>query len=683
MPTVVNATGNPDIDGVLWGWSWTETALTYSFPSDISSFDAYTSITSFEAFSAQQANTARHVLSNIASFCNLTFTESTGATSLRYAHADAVNYTDDPTVAGYTGDHTITTAEANPPELAFNGKPPFAAPFAQGDNWFNRTSYDDARLGTYAAAAGIMHETGHSLGLKHGHATQDGHGTTFPELPTDHNSYEYSVMTYHQYVGDTTPSDTAPDHPTTYMQDDIAALQYMYGANFNTNSGNSVYSWNPSTGEMSINGVGQGDAPFENYVLMTLWDGGGNDTYNFNNRTTNMSIDLRPGGYTIFDTSVAQFQRADIGDGHVARGNVYNARQYNGNASSLIENAFGGTGNDTITGNFAANYIDGGAGSDTLYGGTGNDLLYGGLGNDGLYGGVGNDFLYGGLGGNTLDGGAGDDNINNQTANAAGMLSGGDGNDFMYGSNFGDSITGGLGNDNITGGNFNDTIFGGDGLDFLYGAAGNDAIYGGTGLNFIYGGDGNDTVSSGNIAESSFLYGGAGTNTLTGGTGTDYMYGSVGSNVMYGGQGNDFVLAQGQAGSSDRAYGGAGVDYLFMGDGNDQAYGGSETDGLFGGGGNDIMTGGSGQDYLWGGAGADQFQLLSGNATDVVYDWGLGDRIQVSTLMYASFAAINAGHIGYNAATNTSVIFNPDASSYIILLNTNRASLSAASFNFV
>jgi serralysin len=687
MPTVVNATGNPDIDGVLWGWSWDHTALTYSFPTNTSSFGGYTSITNFQAFSAVEQSVVVRALNNVAGFCNLTFVAGSGATDLRWAGADSINYTDDPNVASNTGDHIPGlggTAEANPPELAFNGKAPLSAPYAQGDNWFYPPNYTDFRLGTYAATAGIMHETGHSLGLKHGHSAQDGHGTTFPELPTDHNSNEYSVMTYHQYVGDTSSGDTAPDHPTTYMQDDIAALQYMYGANFTTNSGNTVYRWNALTGEMSINGVGQGDAPWENYVFMTVWDGGGNDTYDFSDRSRNLSINLTPGASTVFDTSADLFQRADIGDGHFARGNVYNARQFNGNAASLIENAFGGSGNDTITGNAAANYLDGGAGNDTLYGGTGNDLLYGGAGTDTLYGGTGNDFEYGGLGSNTLYGGVGDDNINNQAANVAGFVFGGDGHDFIYGSNFGDLLHGELGNDNISGGTGNDGLYGGDGTDFLYGAAGNDLLDGGLGTNFLYGGAGNDNLSGGGVAGTNFMYGGTGTNTLAGGTGTDYLFGGAGGiNTMYGGSGNDFVLAQGQAGSTDLAYGGVGADYLFMGDGNDQAYGGSETDALFGGGGNDIMNGGAGQDYLWGGGGADQFQLLNSANTDVVYDWVAGDRIQVSTLMYANFAAINAGHVGYNAATNTSVIFNLDASSYVILLNTNRASLNAASFNFV
>jgi Ca2+-binding RTX toxin-like protein len=98
---------------------------------------------------------------------------------------------------------------------------------------------------------------------------------------------------------------------------------------------------------------------------------------------------------------------------------------------------------------------------------------------------------------------------------------------------------------------------------------------------------------------------------------------------------------------------------------------------MFGGGGADTINGGAGQDDLWGDAGADQFQLLNGIGTDVIYDWGT-DAIEVASSMYANFAAINAGHLGYVASSNTTVVFTPDASAHILLLNTNANTLSAS-----
>ena len=76
-------------------------------------------------------------------------------------------------------------------------------------------------------------------------------------------------------------------YPQTLMMYDIPALQKMYGANYTTNSGDTVYTWNPLNGRNSINGVGQG-LPGGNRIFMTIWDGGGHDTYDFSNYTTNL-----------------------------------------------------------------------------------------------------------------------------------------------------------------------------------------------------------------------------------------------------------------------------------------------------------------------------------------------------------------------------------------------------------
>ena len=56
-----------------------------------------------------------------------------------------------------------------------------------------------------------------------------------------------------------------------------------------------------------------------------------------------------------------------------------------------IENARSGSGNDTLTGNDAANRLESGAGTDVLSGGLGNDVLIGGAGEDTLTGGAGAD----------------------------------------------------------------------------------------------------------------------------------------------------------------------------------------------------------------------------------------------------------------------------------------------------
>ena len=153
------------------------------------------------------------------------------------------------------------------------------------------------------------------------------------------------------------------------MMLDIAALQHMYGANFTASAGDDHYSWNPDTGQFFIGGAGQ-TMPGFNRVFQTLWDGGGRDSYDFSLYATALSVDLRPGEWTF--TSSAQL--ANLGDGHMARGNIANALLYQGDLRSLIEDVFGGSAGDTIIGNVADNVIDGGLGADSMSGGAGNDV---------------------------------------------------------------------------------------------------------------------------------------------------------------------------------------------------------------------------------------------------------------------------------------------------------------------
>jgi Ca2+-binding RTX toxin-like protein len=82
----------------------------------------------------------------------------------------------------------------------------------------------------------------------------------------------------------------------------------------------------------------------------------------------------------------------------------------NANVLADVENVIGGSGNDKLVGNPFANNLQGGAGNDTLYGGAGNDTLDGGSGRDMLFGQDGNDTLFAKDGRtDTLDGGSGFD----------------------------------------------------------------------------------------------------------------------------------------------------------------------------------------------------------------------------------------------------------------------------------
>src|SRR5690606_15106837 len=96
-----------------------------------------------------------------------------------------------------------------------------------------------------------LHEIGHALGLKHGNESN-----VYGALPYAEDSMEYSVMTYRSYAGH--PGNYYTNETwgfaQTFMIADIAALQHMYGADFTTNSGNTVYKWNPGSGDTLVNG---------------------------------------------------------------------------------------------------------------------------------------------------------------------------------------------------------------------------------------------------------------------------------------------------------------------------------------------------------------------------------------------------------------------------------------------
>ena len=66
------------------------------------------------------------------------------------------------------------------------------------------------------------------------------------------------------------------------------------------------------------------------------------------------------------------------------------------NSATTFENAIGGSGNDTLAGNSAANALTGNSGNDILVGNSGDDNLSGGNGRDILIGGLGLDTLLGG-----------------------------------------------------------------------------------------------------------------------------------------------------------------------------------------------------------------------------------------------------------------------------------------------
>ena len=284
------------------------------------------------------------------------------------------------------------------------------------------------KIGSFVYHA-FIHELGHSLGLFH----------IWEYIPNEKHkvldSLKYSVMSYK--CPDIKDADFGGLYPMTFMLLDILLLQYIYGPNMTTRLENNTYGFHSNTGRAAYS-----LKSIEDKLVSCIWDAGGIDTLDFSLYTVNQVINLNEGCFS------------DIGG---LRSNISIAYK------TIIENAIGGKGDDTLIGNPFDNNLIGGDGNDLFYGGDGNDLFYGGSGNDVIYGELGNDVLYGD-----------------------------DGDDMLidyYGANM---LDGGKGNDRICAAS---TDRGLSGRNIIQGGEGDDEIYLGTGTHHVKGGQGNDTFN--------------------------------------------------------------------------------------------------------------------------------------------------------------------------------------------
>lgn len=316
-------------------------SLTYTFlnraPSDFYSRE----LGSFSQFSSLQKDQAKLAMQSWADVAKVTFTEA---------------------ASGGDGHMTFGNYSANDGGAAFAYLPFDQAGSHKGESWYLINSGYQVNTspgtGNYGRQT-LTHEIGHVLGLSHPGDYNAGNGNpTYRDATYAQDTRGYSVMSYWS------ESNSAQNfikgggqyYASAPLLDDIAAIQKLYGANYATRSGDTVYGFN-ATADRDFYSATSASSK----LVFAVWDGGGNDTLDFSGFTQNQKINLNQASFS------------DVG-GMV--GNVSIAK------GVTVENAFGGSGNDLLIGNAVANLLKGGAGNDIIYGGGGADTLWGGAGAD-------------------------------------------------------------------------------------------------------------------------------------------------------------------------------------------------------------------------------------------------------------------------------------------------------------
>jgi serralysin len=187
----------------------------------------------------------------------------------------------------------------------------------------------------------LMHELLHTLGLDHPGPYNGDSADYESQALFYQDSHQYTVMSY--WLADVTGADHVADgvawFASTPLLYDVASLQYLYGANMTTRTGNTVYGFNSTAGREVF------DLALHPNSVFTIWDAGGHDTLDLSGFSLPSVIDLHAGAFS--DTG----QMTD---------NISIA------LGARIENAIGGAGNDILIANESQNWLSGGGGSDVF-----------------------------------------------------------------------------------------------------------------------------------------------------------------------------------------------------------------------------------------------------------------------------------------------------------------------------
>ena len=274
---------------------------------------------------------------------------------------------------------------ANPPNQS--GLHPQYLFLANDADTNDSTKNNGFATGTYGWQT-LIHEVAHTMGLKHPfNGNAGGGGTPPPYLPKPTNNHRYSIMSYTSAADSkalttkviTTAKGTSASvnptqiNPATFMTYDIAALQYLYGANTSVTSTEAKLA---SIQKLDFTDAYQG--------METLWTPNGG-VLNASQTSHQNIIDLRGGAYSSINylgTGAAQVSQA-LTAGGITKSQDQNF--YLNNFKSITNTAYTGNNNVALAYGSKITEADGGSADDFFYVGNYSSKIVGGAGKDSVF----------------------------------------------------------------------------------------------------------------------------------------------------------------------------------------------------------------------------------------------------------------------------------------------------------